>query len=247
MIRCIPDMSPLAAREHVVRDNETETFRSDYTPREIGVPQLLLVEQPIPGSAILPHFHSVDQFQVFVGGSGRLGAHEVVPLAVHYTNKYTSYGPIVAGPEGFSYYVFRPSFAHDGSFYLHVPGVKEQLRAAGGKRRTLVARDLQIAAADALAARSDIGVTRVIAPATGDDDGVFADLVALGPNMAYTAPDPASGGGQVVLLLAGRVECRGEALAGRAGIAVEATDPAVALAAGREGAQFLVLQYPRPQ
>ena len=68
MLLSIPDMTPRADKVHITRDNETETFRSDYTERRADVPQLLLVEQPVPGSKILPHFHGVDQFQVVVGG-----------------------------------------------------------------------------------------------------------------------------------------------------------------------------------
>lgn len=101
MLLSIPSMFPRADRIHVVRDNETETWRSDFSERKAEVPQLLLVEQEIPGSQILPHFHTIDQFQVFVDGSGRLGSHVVDPIAIHYTNGYTGYGPIVAGENGF--------------------------------------------------------------------------------------------------------------------------------------------------
>ena len=49
MLLSIPDMTPRADKVHITRDNETETFRSDYTERRADVPQVLLVEQPLPG------------------------------------------------------------------------------------------------------------------------------------------------------------------------------------------------------
>ena len=71
MLLSIPSMFPRADKVHVVRDNETETWRSDFSERRAEVPQLLLVEQQVPGSQILPHFHAIDQFQVFVDEIGR--------------------------------------------------------------------------------------------------------------------------------------------------------------------------------
>lgn len=75
MLLSIPSMFPRSDKIHVVRDNETETWRSDYTQRKVGVPPVLLVEQHVPGSKILPHFHGIDQFQVFMDGEGKLGHH----------------------------------------------------------------------------------------------------------------------------------------------------------------------------
>ena len=57
--------------------NDPQTFRSDYTPWKPGIPQLLLVEQPVPASTVLPHYHSQDQFQIFLDGGGRLGRQEI--------------------------------------------------------------------------------------------------------------------------------------------------------------------------
>jgi hypothetical protein len=79
MMLAIESLSPRAGKTHVIRDNECETWRSDYTARKVGVPQLLLVEQKIPGSQILPHFHDLDQFQVFMDDHGKLGNHSIMP------------------------------------------------------------------------------------------------------------------------------------------------------------------------
>ena len=35
------------------------------------------------GETIVPHFHEVDQFQIFVAGSGGMGRNAAAPLVVH--------------------------------------------------------------------------------------------------------------------------------------------------------------------
>src|SRR3954464_12357154 len=69
---------------------------------EAVYPMAFLVEQP-PGSVVQTHFHEANQFQLVVGGSGTLGKHAVQPIAVHYSNAFSAYGPITAGEEGLQY------------------------------------------------------------------------------------------------------------------------------------------------
>ena len=45
MLLSIPNMTPRADKVHITRDNETETWRSDYTGRAAHVRQVLLVLQ----------------------------------------------------------------------------------------------------------------------------------------------------------------------------------------------------------
>jgi len=241
----VSSMRPRTDKIHVVRDNETETWRSDYTDRKAGVPQLLLVEQQIPGSQILPHFHGIDQFQVFMDGEGKLGHHVIKPVSIHYTNKFTGYGPIQAGAQGMSYYVLRPSFDTLGSQYLHVPESRKHLTRGG--KRFFLADGIVLRTPAELSALAAQEVQRVIGVDKPDDPeaGLFADIVCLGPNMRYAVADPATGGGQVVLVMAGGIAYRNEALGPRGAIAITHDEPALAFVAGAEGAQLMVLQYPR--
>jgi hypothetical protein len=243
MLLTIPDMTPRADRIHVVRDNETETWRSDYTERKAGVPQVLLVEQQVPGSKILPHFHGVDQFQVIVGGNGKMGQQAVGPISLHYTNRYTAYGPLEAGPRGMSYYVLRPQFAVTGSHYLHLP--EERAKMPRGGKRYFVADNLAVYSADALRVLRAPETTTLIAVNEGEDAGAFARMVALPPDTAYDGADPQSGGGQVFLALQGALHFRGQTLTAPASLALTRDEPAVALRAGAQGLQMLALQYPR--
>jgi hypothetical protein len=226
--------------------NDPQTFRSDFTERKPGVPQMLLVEQPVPGSTVLPHYHSTDQFQIFLEGDGRLGRHAIKPLSIHYTNRYTGYGPIVAGPSGVSYYVLRPVFDQlvTGQ-YLHVPALREKLKQQHGHKRAVMVDDVAVKSLDELSILTAPIVERVIDAEDAHDRGTFADVLCLGPNMNYTAPDPAHGGGQVLLVLQGAMHCNGESYAVRSGVALTCEEKALTLTASERGLQALVLQYPR--
>lgn len=84
---------------------------------------------------MLPHFHPCDQFQLVVGGSGRIGAHAVQPYAVHYARRDTGYGPVVAGAEGLSYLSIRAAASWDTHYLpearaLLGPGPRQNLFAS---------------------------------------------------------------------------------------------------------------------
>src|SRR6516165_8499604 len=64
-------------------------------------PMAFLVEKG-PGAVTRPHCHQADQFQVVVAGRGMFGDHEFSDGAVHYTDAYSAYGPIITVPSGSS-------------------------------------------------------------------------------------------------------------------------------------------------
>ena len=89
-------------------------------------PMAFLVEKD-PHAVTKPHFHEADQYQVVVQGGGRLGTHDVGTVAVHYTDAWSAYGPIVAADEGISWFTLRNTW-DSGARYM--PAAREQLRAA---------------------------------------------------------------------------------------------------------------------
>lgn len=244
MLLSIPSLLPRSDKTHVVRDNETETWRSDYTQRKVGVPQVLLVEQLIAGSEILPHFHGIDQFQVFMDGEGKLGRHAIAPISIHYTNGYTGYGPIVAGKRGLSYYVLRPDFDAMGSQYLHVPESRKNLKR--GSKRFFIAEGIRARSRQELRQLPAPQVERVIGVAQDDPDaGLFADIANLPPHTPYTGTDPSLGRGQVYIVLEGGLVHEDRNLGARAAIVVTADEPRVTFTSGADGLQMMILQYPR--
>jgi len=89
-------------------------------------PMAFLVEKG-PGAVTRPHFHQADQFQVVVAGRGMLGDHEFSDGAVHYTDAYSAYGPIVAGKSGIWWFTLRNRW-DPGARYM--PAEREVLNAA---------------------------------------------------------------------------------------------------------------------
>ena len=92
-------------------------------------PMAFLVEKEA-AAVVHPHFHQADQYQVIVQGSGRLGVHDVASVAVHYTDAYSAYGPIVAADEGVAWFTLRNAW-DPGARYM--PEHRRQLREARAK------------------------------------------------------------------------------------------------------------------
>lgn len=106
-------MVKIASKEELLtfheHSNGLKYYRQDYFEREEGLidsPQSYLIKQ-LPNITNPTHFHTQNQFQVFIEGTGAFGRHEIHPYVVHYAGAYTGYGPIVAGPSGLSYFTLR--------------------------------------------------------------------------------------------------------------------------------------------
>ena len=128
------------------------TLKQGQTPPAAGVlyPMAFLVEKE-PHAVTKPHFHQADQYQVIVQGGGRLGTHDVGTVAVHYTDAWSAYGPIVAADEGISWFTLRNAW-DSGARYM--PAAREQLRAARAQNfqhREATAPPMPVASAEDLA------------------------------------------------------------------------------------------------
>jgi len=218
------------------------TLKDGETPPEPGViyPMAFLVEKD-PGAIVRPHFHAADQFQVVTQGGGRLGRHDINSVAVHYTDAYSAYGPIVAACEGVSWFTLRNTW-DQGARYM--PVAREQLRAARAKyqhRETTTAPMAAWGEADlARLAKAD----RVTEMETAD--GVGSWRFRLPASGTAIGPDPGNGGGQFWVVLSGGASCGGSALLPVESVVfVGPEDAAVSVAAGPLGAELLCVQFPR--
>ena len=88
-----------------------------------GQPQAFTIEMT-PNEEFGPHYHTVDQYQLILHGDGRIGRRPLSTYSVHYTDRYTSYGPLVAGERSMHYMTLRAK-ADPGPQYLSRPGVRE--------------------------------------------------------------------------------------------------------------------------
>jgi len=241
-----PDRTRQYAPE--VYGNEIATYRTTYTQRSTGSPQIVLVEQPDPGSVLLPHYHASDQYQVFMDGGGMLGNHPLQPVSIHYTNRFTGYGPIVAGPQGLTYYVMRPAIDPLGpGQYLHNPELRERVKSYKGKRRTFTEQIETRGLSELSALRDTIQRTLFAVEEPEEDAGILAIEICLPPGAHHIAPEPATGGGQVLLVVQGDVTTITFKGGPRSALALTPEEKRVTIQAGGAGAQVLFMQYPRDQ
>jgi hypothetical protein len=200
-------------------------------PPPIGTlhPVAFLVEMD-PERILRPHFHTADQFQLFVTGDGSFGQETLRVLSLHYADAYTPYGPIRSGDEGLGYFTLRNGWDLGINF---MPESRETLRAARRKPRALNA---DVPACD--------GNGETVILALGSD-GVYAARIKLAPGATFTGPDPASSGGQYwVRLPPGRTPYT--AWQQHVGLAfVTPSDPPRSITASRAGEDFFLLQFPR--
>ena len=201
---------------------------------EAVYPMAFLVEQPA-GSVVASHFHEANQFQLVVAGSGTLGTHAVQPIAVHYSNAYSAYGPITAGDEGLQYLTLRNGYDR-GARYL--PAAREELRG--------VQRRFREAVADARRPATAAGGGHD-GNAAGGDAGWARRLAA--PAAARRGAAGARPGGRGWAVLGGHGgELRaadGATLPALSCAFVGPEEPPFAVTAGEAGLEVVVMQYPR--
>ncbi|WP_043358820.1 hypothetical protein [Belnapia sp. F-4-1] len=201
---------------------------------EAVYPVAFLVEQPA-GSVVASHFHEANQFQIVVAGHGTLGSHPVEPVAVHYSNAFSAYGPITAGPAGLQYFTLRNGYDR-GARYL--PAAREEMR--GVKRRF---RDAFAGPVAPDAAVPEEGTSTVLIPEAAD--GMGAWRLRLPPGAPLEGLDPASGDGQFWVVTAGSLHASaGEILPPLSCIFVAPDEPSFAAAAGETGLEVVMVQFP---
>lgn len=154
------------------------------------VPQAFLVHQE-PGSVLTAHYHLEDQFQVFVGGAGKIGAHDISPVSVHFASRESGYGPLVAGPSGLDYFSLR-AITHRGVYAL--PESRAQMMPGLKKRQKTVEH----------VSFEDFPDCRPIVEP--DDSGLGAWRVSAAANEQVRLPRHPGGGGCFYVVSAGSVQ-----------------------------------------
>lgn len=193
---------------------------------------------------IVPHFHGTTQFQLFVAGSGTIGARKtpIAPLTVQYKDHHTAYGPVIAGAQGLSFMALRIKTGNSAPVYLDKPGYREQLRPS--KRRNLLSSPVAFSIAPVLEHRTEVAWEPLFqAEAIGD--GMAAYVVRLGAGMTTPGPDPRRAGGYYVFVGNGTLASNGAELPLWSMVVVEPNEDGFKIRAGRAGLEALVLQFPR--
>jgi hypothetical protein len=225
-----------------IGQNRNTLEEGDAIPSSDGLyPMAFLVEKQA-GAVVHPHFHQADQFQVVVQGSGRLGTHDIASVAVHYTDAYSAYGPIVAAGDGVAWFTLRNAW-DPGARYM--PEHRRQLREARARHqhREATCGPLPPLTDAELAGLAHAFGTAVIAESS---DGLGTWRYTVPAGRTVIGPDPAHGGGQFWLVSAGSAGVLGGALLSvQSCVFVAPYDAAARLVAGPSGADLLCLQFPK--
>lgn len=224
-----------------IGQNRNTLKEGDATPADdVIYPMAFLVEKDA-GAIVKPHFHQADQYQVIVQGGGKMGVHDVDRVSVHYTDRYSAYGPIVAAGEGVSWFTLRNAW-DPGARYM--PAYRQQLRDARARwqHREATCGPLPPLSTGDMSALTHVTRTAVIEPAK---DGLGTWRYSAKAGQEIVGPDPASGGGQYWLVIAGSARVgEGSLLSIHSCIFVGPEDEALHVTAGPSGTDLLCLQFP---
>ena len=185
-----------------------------------------------PDSTVHAHYHQADQFQVFVAGSGRIGAHPVQPLTVHFAAAHSPYGPLVAGNDGLQYLTLRRSWDPGAQWMPESAPVLRQMPAR--KHRALTSPTI----APGRPLPQEAGARRVT-PLLGDGS-MGAWLIELGPGTEYPSPGAAD---HFVFVRAGEVRTGPTLLQAGACLFATADETRLSFVAGPIGASLVLAQF----
>lgn len=204
---------------------------------DLGVihPVALRIDQR-PCTVNAPHFHQANQFQVFIDGDGMVGKHRVGGVTVHYAQAYSPYGPLSSGERGLSYFVLRNSWDPIAQF---MPAKRALLKAAARRPRTAISPILEPAGASFA---SEVSCTPILEQQT---DGLAVWRYRAPSGATFAGSEPASGGGQFWLVLAGADHAGETALTPMSCLFVSPDEPPRTGEAGPGGLDVLVLAFPR--
>jgi len=184
-----------------------------------------------------PHFHEVDQFQVFLDGCGRLGRHEITKLGVHYADHHSAYGPVAAGNTGFSYLTLRPR-QDSRIIYSDEPGSRQ--RVLPGKRRQYTVANVSLCIEPVRAARDQSSLEPLF---EAQSDGLAAFVLRLGAGMSVPTPDTAESGGMYIFVANGCLVTGRDSFPTHSLMWVSAGD-AIEVMADETGLEALLLRFP---
>ncbi|MGH8641570.1 MAG: hypothetical protein ACRET6_07655, partial [Burkholderiales bacterium] len=160
---------------------------------------------------------------------------------VHYADHHTGYGPINAGPQGYSYFTLRAR-SDPGAHYLHKPGYREALKPS--RKRHGVAADITLSTEPVLMDLKQAKEEPLLQDLDGSD-GLGASIIRMGPGMSRAGPDPRAGGGQYYLVLNGSMEIDTGKYSAWSTVFVSRDDAPLSFKAGPKGLEALLLSFPK--
>lgn len=211
-------------------------WRTDFLkpPEGVKAAPMAFLAEGTPGRVIRPHFHDVDQFQIIVSGGGVLGRHDLAIHAVHFSRAHTPYGPIVAADKGLGFLTLR---AHWDPGAQYLPDARQKL-ASLPDRHPWQVTEMPVFGGDGPVHLHTFQDVR-------DEHGLAAYSLRLSAGARHTAPDPASGNGQYVIVTRGSLQHDGRPYGAISIAFIRPDEPSFELIAGPDGAEAIILNFPR--
>jgi hypothetical protein len=180
----------------------------------------------------------MDQWQVLYSGSARLGKQQIEAPMLLYTQRFTPYGPIIAGERGIEYFDLHAEadWGSSGGTAQHMPEDRAQLERRAGRVHPLPLAPTH----RPLSELSDAEIKVLLAPA---DNGVGAWRIHAGRGREVTGVPQMNSAGQWYFVLDGAAEVAGSVVPRRSGFFVQPSEAAPRFRAGEDGLDLVVLQY----
>lgn len=197
---------------------------------------LLLVPE---NNIVKPHFHRINQFQVFFPAPGAL--YQGKPLGdeivVHYADAYTPYGPITTSDSKLEFFTLRAINDPKGMPISYMPKDRAKL-IRRGKRSIHESIPGRVEGA----ALSKEPATETVFEDANDELLVQLTRVAAGGQISIL--HPSTGGGQYHLVLKGSAQCDGKLYGARALLWRDPNAAPVQIEAGEAGLELLTMRFP---
>jgi rubredoxin len=190
-----------------------------------------------PGRVSTVHYHDVPQFQIMIGGKGKMGRQDIAANSVHFSRAYTPYGPFISDPGvGLTCLIIR---SRPDSGAMHDPDDVARLRDMPNRKPWQITCDVRMPETGS----GDVALESV--PMLNDDNGLITCGLQMKPGATMLTPDPSRGDGLFVVVLKGSLIHEGKEASALTLVHITNREPAFEIRAGSAGLEGLIVQFPR--
>lgn len=191
-----------------------------------------------PGRLSTPHFHNVPQYQIMLGGRGKLGRRDIKTNTVHFSRPNTPYGPFTAADDSSLTCLIIRSRPDTGA--QHDAEAIARLNQMPDRNPWQVTHDVTFPA------RGSQSVMMRSVPELHDKHGLATYTLSMKPGTTVVTPDPSIGEGLFVVVQSGNLIHEGKEAKAMTLVYVSNKEGPYEVLAGAEGLEGLIVRFPNP-
>ena len=191
-----------------------------------------------PGRLSTPHFHDVPQYQIMLGGRGRLGRRDIKTNTVHFSRPNTPYGPFTAADDSSLTCLIIRSRPDTGA--IHEAEAIAALNQMPDRNPWQVTHDVTFPSDTAEK------VLLQAVPELQDQHGLATYTLRMKPGATALTPDPSIGQGLFVVVQKGSLIHDSKEARAMSLVYVSHKEGAYEMRAGAEGMEGLIVRFPNP-